>query len=145
MLSTGLTDPGGMCVDPKKTTAVWITDRTAAADVLHLVQPGALPPPAWRWPDRPGVAGCTASDGRIAVAETGATALATLEADEKGLFTGPPQPSLQKVYGRLGAAARGPDGLTWLGTLNKAGGTPTSSDDRVIRIQVSGGGGSSRS
>ena len=38
----------------------------------------------------------------------------------------------------------GPDGFLWLGTVNKNGGKPVSSDDRVIRIQVGGGGGAGR-
>ena len=37
-----------------------------------------------------------------------------------------------------------PDGFLWLGTVNKEGGKPVSSDDRVIRIQVGGGGGAGR-
>ena len=64
-----------------------------------------------------------------------------LRGDRNGLFSGQPQTLLKGVYGRLGPAAMGPDGFLWLGTVNKDGGTPVSSDDRVIRIQVGGGGG----
>lgn len=142
VLSTGLVDPGGVCVDPNRTTA-WVTDRTGSADVLHLVTPGVLPDPAWRWPDRPGVGGCTAAGGTIQVAESTGEALSLLQADKDGHFTGAPQPALERTYGRLNAAAAGPDGFTWFGTVNKDGGKPVSSDDRVIRVQVNGGGAAS--
>jgi hypothetical protein len=52
---------------------------------------------------------------------------------------------LTGVYGRLDAVAPAPDGLLWLGTVNKDGGKPVPSDDRVIRIQPPSGGGESRS
>jgi hypothetical protein len=52
--------------------------------------------------------------------------------------------ALQGTYGRLGAATLGPDGLIWFGTLNKDGGAPVPSDDRVVRIPLAGGGGASR-
>jgi glucose/arabinose dehydrogenase len=141
--ATGVTDPGGLCVDAQ-TDAIWLTDRTADGDVLRRVAGGPLPAPAWRWPERPGVGGCAAQDGAIQVAENAGAALATLQADESGQFTGTPQQLLANAYGRLAAAAAGPDGYTWLGTVNRAGGKPVSSDDRVIRIRAGGGGGTSR-
>lgn len=144
VLSTGLTAPGGICTDPV-TTMTWITDRTPTADVLHLVTPGTLGSPAWRWPERPGVAGCMAQPGVVAVAETGGAALFVLRPDENATFTGDPEILLPGVYGRLAAATLAPDGLLWLGTVNKDdGGTPVASDDRVIRIQPPAGGGASR-
>jgi len=45
---------------------------------------------------------------------------------------------------RMSAAALASDGLLWLGTVNKAGGKPVSSDDRVIRILPPTGGGASK-
>ena len=144
VLSSGLRAPGGICIDPV-TTATWVTDRTGPQDVLHLVVPGPLPAPAWTWPDRPGVAGCMAQPGLVAIAQTGAAALYVLRPGENGTFTGAPETLLPGTYGRLSAAALGPDGLLWLGTVNKAGGTTVPSDDRVIRIEPPAGGGESRS
>ena len=62
-------NPAGLCVDGT-TALAWVPDRTDDGDTLHLVAPGALPAPAWRWPDRPGVAGCAAHDGVVTVAQT---------------------------------------------------------------------------
>ena len=143
VLSSGVDNPAGLCVDDM-TALAWVPDRTDNGDTLHLIIPGALPTPAWRWPDRPGVAGCAAHDGVVTVAQTFGTATYVLRADRNGLFTGQPQTLLKGVYGRLGPAAVGPDGFLWLGTVNKNGGRPVSSDDRVIRIQVGGGGGAGR-
>lgn len=143
VLSSGLRAPGGICIDPV-TTMVWVTDRTGTQDVLHLVVPGPLPAPAWTWPDRPGVAGCVAQPGLVAIALTGAASLFVLHPGDNAMFTGTPEKMLTNTYGRLSAAAFAPDGLLWLGTVNKAGGKPVPSDDRVIRIQPPAGGGESR-
>ena len=142
VLSSGLRSPGGICVDPKS-TIVWVTDHTDTRDVLHKVVPGPLAAPAWTWPDRPGVAGCMAQPGLVAVAETSGAALFVLHVDDSGSFTGDPETLLPGTYGRLSAAAPAPDGLLWLGTVNKVGGKPVPSDDRVIRIQPPAGGGAS--
>jgi glucose/arabinose dehydrogenase len=143
VLSSGVTAPGGICTDPV-TTMTWVTDRTATRDALHLLVPGPLPAPAWTWPDRPGVGGCMAQPGVVTIAQDRAAALFVLRPTDNGAFTGAPETILQGTYGRLGAAALAPDGLLWLGTLNKAGGNPVPSDDRVIRIQPPAGGGASR-
>ncbi|MFR9800799.1 PQQ-dependent sugar dehydrogenase [Pseudonocardia sp. RS010] len=143
VLSTGLSRPGGICQDPVS-QSVWVTDRAATRDVLYRVAPGPLGPAAWTWPDRPGVAGCMAQPGVVAVALTGGAALSVLRPAEDGSFSGAPETLLADVYGRLGATTLGPDGLLWLGTVNKSGGAPVASDDRAIRIQPPSGGGASR-
>lgn len=142
VLSSGLVDPGGVCVNPES-QAVWVTDRAAEADVLHLVVPGPLPAPAWRWPDRPGVGGCAAVGDAVAVPQARPEALFVLRIDPNALVTST-ETALQDAYGRLGAATLAPDGLVWIGTENKDGGTPVPSDDRAIRIPLAGGGGQSR-
>ncbi|TQM14877.1 glucose/arabinose dehydrogenase [Pseudonocardia kunmingensis] len=143
VLSSGLQAPGGICVDPARGTA-WITDRRAGEDALHLVVPGPLPAPAWRWPDRPGVAGCAALDGTVAVPQVQSESLFVIRSDVNNLFVGAPEQQLQGAYGRMSAATIAPDGLVWLGTINKAGGEPVPSDDRVIRIQPLSAGGDNR-
>lgn len=141
IVSSGLSDPGGICIDPQS-SLTWITDHTATQDVLHLVAPGPLPAPAWTWPQRPGVAGCMALGGVLAIAQTGTASLFVLRPSASGTFTGDPETILVNTYGRLSAAAPGSDGLLWLGTVNKAGGKPGATDDRVIRIQPPSGGAS---
>jgi glucose/arabinose dehydrogenase len=143
VLSSGLRAPGGICTNPR-TSMTWVTDRTSSRDVLHMVVPGPLGAPVWTWPDRPGVAGCMAQPGVVAVAQTGAASLFVLRPTDNGAFTGTPETLLVGTYGRLSAATLAPDGLLWLGTVNKAGGRPVPSDDRVIRIQPPAGGGESR-
>jgi len=143
ILSSGLQSPGGICVDRERGSA-WVTDRRPTEDALHLVVPGPLPAPAWRWPDRPGVAGCTAQGGAVAVAQTATESLFVMRSDVHNMFVGAPETLLRETYGRLAAATLAPDGLVWLGTVNKAGGEPVPSDDRVIRIQPLAGGGDNR-
>jgi hypothetical protein len=91
------------------------------------------------------VGGCTAHDGTVTIAENVGAATYVLHADKNGLFSGEPQTLLKGVYGRLAPATAGPDAFLWVGTVNKTGGKPVSSDDRVIRIQMNGGGGAGRS
>ncbi len=143
VLSSGLSAPAGICTDPV-TTMTWVTDRTPVQDALHLLVPGQLPAPAWTWPERPGVGGCMAQPGIVTIAQDQAAALFVLRPSDNGAFTGAPETILKGTYGRLGAAALAPDGLLWLGTVNKAGGNVIPSDDRVIRIQPPAGGGESR-
>jgi glucose/arabinose dehydrogenase len=143
VLSSGLRAPGGVCTD-RESRVSWVTDHAGIRDVLHLVVPGALPAPAWTWPNRPGVAGCMAQPGIVVIAQSGATSLFVLRPEGNGTFTGAPEILLNGVYGRLSAATLAPDGLLWIGTVNKAGGKPVPSDDRVIRIQPPAGGGESR-
>lgn len=143
ILSSGLQSPGGICIDPQRGWA-WVTDRRTDGDALHRVVRGPLPPPAWRWPDRPGVVGCAAANNAVTVAQMTPESLFVLRTDGAGNFVGAPEEMLRDVYGRFSAAMLAPDGLVWVGTVNKAGGTPVSSDDRVIRIQVAGAGGDNR-
>lgn len=141
--SSGLRAPGGVCTDRESRTS-WVTDRAGAQDVLHLVAPGPLPSPAWTWPNRPGVGGCMAQPGVVMIAQAVATSLFVLRPEGNGTFTGAPEILLNGVYGRLSAATLAPDGLLWIGTVNKVGGKPVPSDDRVVRIQPPAGGGESR-
>lgn len=140
--SSGLRAPTGVCTDTGG-TASWVTDRAAAQDVLLRIAPGPLDAPAWTWPNRPGVSGCVAQQGLVAVSQDGAAALYVLRTGSSGGFTGEPETLLAGTYGRLGTVSPGPEGLLWLGTVNKSGGVPKSSDDRVIRIQPPAGGGAS--
>lgn len=139
VVAGGLTEPGGLCGAPE--TGYWVTDQSDQQDSLFRVQPGQpLGAPAWVWSDRPGVAGCAAGQAGIAVALTNAAALFLLNPGPDGAITGQPTKVMENTYGRFTAATLSSDGLLWLGTANKAGGRPVSSDDRVLRIQPPSGG-----
>ncbi|SFT95107.1 Glucose/arabinose dehydrogenase, beta-propeller fold [Actinopolyspora lacussalsi subsp. righensis] len=140
VIAEGLSSPGGVCTQPNSST-FWVTDRRAERDVLLRGSPDEeLSGPKWSWRTSPGVAGCAAGGGLIVVALTDASAVYTMRPGPEGTFTGEPERALEDTYGRLRAASSGPNGLLWLGTANKAGGDPVSSDDRVIRIEPPNGG-----
>ncbi|PKW19685.1 glucose/arabinose dehydrogenase [Saccharopolyspora spinosa] len=140
VIASGLTEPGGLCGTPAL-GMYWVTDRSGGQDALYRVQLGKpLGSPAWTWAERPGVAGCAADPATVVVSLRDAAALYTLHPAPDGTFTGQPTKVMENTYGRFSAAALGPDGLIWLGTANKDGGRPISSDDRVLRIEPPSGG-----
>lgn len=147
VVGSGLHAPGDVCPDPTAGTT-WVTDRSGPRDVLLSVKPGASPgstaaaAPAWTWPDRPGVTGCAVGPGLLVVGLTGSAGLFLLKPTPEGSFVGPPETVLQNTYGRFTGADVGADGLVWVGTANKDGGTPGPTDDRVIRIRPPSGSGS---
>jgi glucose/arabinose dehydrogenase len=145
IVSSGLVDPGGMCTSTDGTRA-WVTDRTAAQDVLYrLVVGQPVSQPAWTWPDRPGVAGCAAFSTSVMVAMSTAANVQSLALNSDGSFTGKPVISLQGDggFGKLSGMDIISDKGAMAGTINKAsGGKPQSSDDRVVVItsEPAGGG-----
>lgn len=139
VLATGIDAPGGVCTDASTGTS-WVTDRTATSDRLRAVVPGkGLGPEVWTWPDHPGVGGCAALAGRVAVALSTGAALFVLSTTPENAVTGTPEVLAKSTYGRLLGAGVGSDGLVWAATTNTDGGTPVATDDRVVRIQPSGG------
>ncbi|MFC8179907.1 MULTISPECIES: PQQ-dependent sugar dehydrogenase [Nocardiaceae] len=138
---SGIGTAGDVCIDPSG--GIWVTDRTAVEDRLQRIDPlGAVISPVWTWPDRPGVAGCGAGDGAVAISLTDAKAMAVLVTDpDTGAVTAAPSLLVQDRYGRLNGAAIAPDGQIWAGTVNKNGDAPGPNDDRVVKIPVPAGGG----
>ncbi|WP_188544682.1 PQQ-dependent sugar dehydrogenase [Rhodococcoides trifolii] len=143
VLMSGIGRAGDICLDSNGST--YVTDATATEDRLQRITPEGttVPSPVWTWPDRPGVAGCATGQGSVAVALTGQRAVAVLAVDpQTNVVTTAPSLVAQDQYGRLSGAAVGPDGLIWVSTVNKDGGTPTATDDRVVKIPLPAGGGS---
>lgn len=143
IVSSGLHAPGGVCaaVDGSGT---WVTDRTAAQDVLYRLTPGKpLATPAWTWPDRPGVAGCAASVAGVLVVTSKAGNAQLLPMAPDGSFSGKPQISLEKDkgFGLLGGMDAVNEQVAVVGTVNKDGGKPGTSDDRAIVVIPPTGGG----
>jgi glucose/arabinose dehydrogenase len=144
MFASGLRSPGGLCVsgDGSKT---WVTDAGASADLLFRVEAGKpLTNPAWTWPDKPGVGGCASLTNMMWVATSNTPGTQMIAMNAEGSFTGKPEPFLDKEngFGRIGPLVQLDDNTALAGTVNKAGGAPVSSDDRVViivRDSASGG------
>jgi glucose/arabinose dehydrogenase len=152
-ISSGLHHPAGLCIDPVSGVA-WVTERStdqpaadqpaASQDALYRIKPGEpVGDPDWTWPEHPNVAGCIAFNGVVAVALSAENSMFVLRSGPDASFIGKPEIVLKDVFGRYQAAAPTSSGLWWLGTVNKAGGKPVSSDDRVVLVPppVSGDGG----
>ncbi|MBO0840444.1 MAG: PQQ-dependent sugar dehydrogenase, partial [Sciscionella sp.] len=142
VVASGLIDPGGVCASTDGKTT-WITDRTPTADVLYRLKLGQpLGSPAWRWPDRPGVSGCWVTASTVAVGTAVAGNVQTLTLNADGSFSTKPDISFagKDGFGRISAMNAISDSAAFVGTSNKDGGKPVSSDDRVAVILNSGGG-----
>ncbi|GLZ35450.1 glucose dehydrogenase [Lentzea sp. NBRC 105346] len=135
VLTSGLRLPGGLCVSAD-TTKVWVTDWTPAADVLYRIEAGkALGNPAWTWPDKPGIAGCSAQSNMMSAAMSKSPGVVQLPMGPDGSFTGKPEIIMADTgYGMLGPMEMLNDEASLVGTVNKTGGKTVSSDDRVAII-----------
>ncbi|GAA3575743.1 PQQ-dependent sugar dehydrogenase [Amycolatopsis ultiminotia] len=147
--ASGLHAPGGLCgsADGKR---MWVTDQPGTGpDSVYRLQPGqTLSTPAWTWPDKPAVGGCSDfvdANGTLAVASS--TGLQNVPVNPDGAVTGKPTVSLDgkgnppTTYGRLAGMSMISPQLAVTGTTNKDGGKPVSSDDRVVLIVVTETGG----
>lgn len=143
VLTTGLHSPGGLCKAPDG-SRLWVTDRGPAKDALFRIEPGKpLATPAWTWPDRPGVAGCTDWADVVMVAASTAGNIQNLPIAQDGAITGKPSTSADgdsgATYGRLAGMDMITAEMGVASTVNKDGGEPVSSDDRVVLIVRQGG------
>lgn len=139
VVASGVGGAGGVCSDHQD--SVWFTDRTATQDRLQRLdsKSGAVAT-AWTWPDKPGAGGCAAATDGVAVAMSGAKALAFAAADPKThAVTSNPTMVAQNKYGSLSGATLGADGMVWVGTVNKPA-APGPMDDRIVRIPPPKGG-----
>lgn len=143
VVAGGFGAAGGLCRDPQ-TGSLWITDRAPTMDRLQRISAqGSDPTLVWSWPDRPGVGGCAAADGTVVTALDGAKAVAAVTVSkESGAVTGDPMMLAQDEYGHFGAALIAGDGTIWGSTVNKSSGGAVATDDRVVVIPFTGGGGS---
>ncbi|NKS83643.1 oxidoreductase [Rhodococcus hoagii] len=140
--ASGFGRAGGVCTDVDG--GVWVTDRTATEDRLQRIRPdgGVGAAPVWTWPDKPGVAGCAVAAGAVAIALTDGRAVAVLTTDrETGSVSSAPAQLAQNLYGRLGDVTISGEGQIWASTVNKSGGEPGPTDDRVVKIPLPSGGG----
>lgn len=143
VLARGVHSPGGLCAAVDGSRA-WVTEQGGETDALFLIEPGkALDAPVWTWKKRPGVAGCGDSGSTVTVAMAKAGNLQHLQVDPDGSVTGKPTVSFGEkgnTYGRLSGLDVLTDQIAVVGTVNKDGGKPLSSDDRVVLLSIKGGG-----
>ncbi|WP_020671103.1 PQQ-dependent sugar dehydrogenase [Amycolatopsis nigrescens] len=148
VLASGLHTPGGLCKSSDG-SRLWVTDRTPDKDLLFRIQPGtSLALPTWTWPDKPGLAGCADGESQLVINAATAGNMQSLPITPDGSVGGKPSVSMDgkngPSYGRLAGLDPIDDKLAFAGTVNKDGGQPVSSDDRVVVVQRQpspGGGG----
>ncbi|MDQ0376836.1 PQQ-dependent sugar dehydrogenase [Amycolatopsis thermophila] len=138
--ASGVHSPGGLCkaTDGSRT---WITDRGPAVDALYSIAPGAsLAVPTWTWPDKPAVAGCADSGTAVVIATSVGASLQELPITLDGSVGGKPKALMDgkngTAYGRYGGLDQIDAQFALVGTVNKDGGQPISSDDRVVLISL---------
>ncbi len=136
--ASGLHAPGGMC-GTADGSRLWVTDQAKEHDVVYRIEAGEdLSVPAWTWKDKPGVSGCADWTDMLAVSTEEAGNVQNLPLTEDGSVGGEPQITLDgengTAYGRLGSLAQVTGDVAVAGTVNKDGGAPVSSDDRVVLI-----------
>jgi glucose/arabinose dehydrogenase len=142
VIASGLRSPGGLCNSADGTRS-WVTDQGGGEDRLYRLTGGVLGPPAWTWRDSPGVAGCASFSDSVLVAASKEGNIQSLSLNPDGSFSGRPQVTMggTKGYGRISGVDIIGDAGAMAGTVNRAGGKPVSSDDRVVVIVPQSGAG----
>jgi glucose/arabinose dehydrogenase len=143
VIASGLHSPGGLCTSANGKRR-YVTDRAPDAGLLYEIAPGEpLHSPTWRWPDKPGVAGCVAFPHVTMVAAAKSGGLRNVFLNPDGSVRQKPTKSLngKNGFGRLAGMDRRGTKYALAGTVNKApGGDPVSSDDRVVVITTNSAG-----
>ena len=142
IVASGVSAPGGVCNSADGTTS-WVTDRGGSEDRLYKLSDSGLGEPAWSWPERQGVAGCASFSDSVLVAASAKGNVQSLSLNPDGSFNGEPRVTMEgkKGYGRIDGVDIIGDAGAMVGTVNKAGGQPVSSDDRVVVIVPQSGAG----
>lgn len=143
VVTSGLHAPAGLCTTINGPGA-WVTDRAVAQDVLFRLEFGKpLSTPAWTWPDRPGVSGCTSTTTGVLVVMSTAGNAQLLPVASDGSFSGKPEIAFDKDegFGLLGGVDAVNEQVAVVGTVNKDGGQLVSSDDRAFVITPPAGNG----
>lgn len=137
---SGLGAGGGLCIDSSD-GSLYVTDRAPTADRLQRITKDSKVSTVWSWPDRPGIAGCAASDGTVLVnlVNTKQT-VAVRQAKDTGAVTGDPEVVRQDTHGHAFALKMSADGNAWGATVNKTAGDAEKFDDVVFPLFPHGGG-----
>jgi glucose/arabinose dehydrogenase len=140
VFASGLHSPGGLCKSADA-SRVWVTDHRPDTDALYRIQPGtSLAAAAWTWPDKPGLAGCADAGDSIMIGTSTAGNVQQVPITLDGSVGGQPKAVLDGKngigYGRYGGMDPIDTRYAFVGTVNRDGGQPVSSDDRVVIIQL---------
>ena len=128
-----------MCIDPGD-GALYITDRTPTGDRIQRISKDSKASTVWTWPEKPGVAGCAATEGTILVNLVNTTQTVALRlAPDSGTVTGEPEVMRQDQHGHVWALELSPDGNVWGATVNRTAGEPEKLDDVVFPLFPQGG------
>jgi len=123
---------------------LYATDATTdGPDELDAITTGTdYGSPAGRSPvaevraEEGGLGGCAATTGGVFLGAMDGQRVRALTIDGNGVVTGDPEEFLAGEYGRLRTVVLDAEGALWITTSNRDGvGTPTTDDDRVLRIQ----------
>jgi glucose/arabinose dehydrogenase len=136
---------------PDGAATLYATDATTAgADELDVITEGGNYSPGGKSPlaevaaPEGGLGGCTAVGSGVFLGALNGERIRALTIDAHGAVTGDPEDFLTGQYGRLRTVVADAEGALWITTSNRDGvGTPTTDDDRVLRIQPPSTAGSS--
>lgn len=136
---SGMGAAGAMCIDPGD-GALYITDRTPTGDRIQRISKDSKASTVWTWPEKPGVAGCAATEGTILVNLVNTKQTVALRlAPDSGTVTGEPEVMRQDQHGHVWALELSPDGNVWGATVNRTAGEPEKLDDVVFPLFPQGG------
>lgn len=135
VISGGLGRIQALCTHADDLFLSTISDRGAALRTADRV--------VWTWPDQTTAGGCAATETTLSLALPEAQRVDTVET-AGGAARGQPEPLAEDRYGRLTGLTAIGDGILVAGTTNKDGGSPVPTDDRVVILPQSGGGGDAR-
>ncbi|MDR3656751.1 MAG: PQQ-dependent sugar dehydrogenase [Mycobacterium sp.] len=136
---SGMGAGGSLCIDGSN-GSLYVTDRTPTADRLQRITKDSKVSTVWTWPDRPGVAGCVATDNTVLVnlVNTKKTVAVRMSKDT-GAVTGDPEAVRTDTHGHAFALQLSPDGNVWGATVNKTAGDAEKFDDVVFPLFPQGG------
>ncbi|MFC5112251.1 hypothetical protein [Kibdelosporangium philippinense] len=136
VIASGFHAPGGICIGAD--ARPWVTDRGPQRDAIYHVERASRSATRVDVAGQTSVAGCVVTPAVLMVAASTAGNMQNLPLNPEGVITAKPTVSLQdkEGFGRLGGMAVLNPNYALAGTVNKSGGTPVSSDDRVVLIST---------
>lgn len=135
VVSGGLGRIQALCTHADDLFLSTVSDRGAALRTADRL--------VWTWPDQGTAGGCAATGEALSIALPDANRVDTVQT-AGGAARGQPEALAEDRYGRLTGLTAIGEGILLAGTTNKDGGSPVPTDDRVVILPQSGGGGDAR-